>query len=228
MTEEQKEILIAKMLDAPSSLSDEELDLILHDAELRDIYDASAALCSACMRQPVLDMEAEWTAFRPRIRRKPSPERWIMRVAAIFLGVLLLSGIVTKIVDKVFAPDERPIAKAEPATDSVAPLLELPAQLITESVPGAEPVVKKSKPAVSKGHIATAEIARPSRNDAPAEPDIDIDEYLRAQQARIDNDLAMQAAEAYMEEYRQLIPLLDAAGVYSSELDNAIQKVTME
>ena len=71
MTEEQKEILIAKMLDAPSSLSDVELDSILHDDELRDIYEASAALSSACIRQPEWDMKAEWNSFRPRIRRKP-------------------------------------------------------------------------------------------------------------------------------------------------------------
>ena len=67
MTEEQKEILIAKMLDAPSSLSDVELDSILHDDELRDIYEASAALSSACIRQPEWDMKAEWNSFRPRI-----------------------------------------------------------------------------------------------------------------------------------------------------------------
>lgn len=56
MTEEQKEILIAKLLDCPSSLSDEELDLILHDGELREIYDASVAMSGALVRQPDFDM----------------------------------------------------------------------------------------------------------------------------------------------------------------------------
>lgn len=60
MTEEQIEILIAKMLDAPSSLSDEELDSILQDEDLRSFYAASAALGNACIRQPEWDMEAEW------------------------------------------------------------------------------------------------------------------------------------------------------------------------
>lgn len=64
MTEEQKELLIAKMLDTPSSLSEEDLELILHDEELRGIYEASAALSGACIRQPELDMIAEWNCFR--------------------------------------------------------------------------------------------------------------------------------------------------------------------
>lgn len=60
------------------------------------------------------------------------------------------------------------------------------------------------------------------------ETDIDIDEYLRIQQARIDNDLAMQVAESYIEEYDDFVLILDAAGVYDPELDNMIRKVAME
>lgn len=65
MTEEQKEILIAKMLDAPASLSDMELDAILNDDELRDIYAASAALDSAYAAEAEFDMDAEWKRFCP-------------------------------------------------------------------------------------------------------------------------------------------------------------------
>lgn len=114
MTEEQKEILIAKMLDAPASLSDMELDAILNDDELRDIYAASAALDSAYAAEAEFDMDAEWKRFCPRLHRKPNKMRWFMRVAAIFLGVLIASGVVVKIINTTFTHDPQPvIAKVE-------------------------------------------------------------------------------------------------------------------
>ena len=56
MTEQQKEILTAKMLDAPASLSDEELALIGNDPELRDIYEMSASIATASAARTRFDM----------------------------------------------------------------------------------------------------------------------------------------------------------------------------
>ena len=39
MTDIQKEILIEKMINCPTDLTDEELMLILSDEELKDIYE---------------------------------------------------------------------------------------------------------------------------------------------------------------------------------------------
>lgn len=233
MTEEQKEILIAKMLDAPASLSDMELDAISEDDELRDIYAASAALDSAYAAKQEFDMDAEWKRFSPRLRRKPDKMRWFMRVAAIFLGVILASSVVVKIINTAFSHDPQPvIAKVEQV--SKAP--EHPT--LHESLQAAESIDKtpvnhaighSSKP-VNTRHIAKAEVSKPATTAAPVqiEPEIDVDEYLRIQQARIDNELALQMAESYMEEYDDLVPILDAAGLYSSEMDNEIRKITME
>lgn len=55
MTEEQKEKLIARMLDSPSSLSDEELEMMTLDEELRDIYEISSSVSGACMPAPHLE-----------------------------------------------------------------------------------------------------------------------------------------------------------------------------
>lgn len=232
MTEAQKEILIAKMLDAPSSLSDEELNAILDDEELRDIYAASALVSSAKAAQPVLDTRAEWERFRPRIRRKPSSLRWIMRVAAIFLGVIFASAIAGNLIDYVFtyyAPQPA-IAKADsPQQSDSAPLVQAAQQTVEpEMTLKVETPKQKKHPATPSRHLAKADIPKPAAELPVVDTDIDIDEYLRIQQARIDNDLAVQFAEAYMEEYDDLVPLLDAAGVYNAEFDNAIQRVTME
>lgn len=229
MTDEQKEILIAKMLDAPSSLSDKELDAILHDDELRDLYEVSSAVSSAYAAQPELDMEDEWKRFRPRLRRKPTAMRWAMRVAAIFLGVVLASGIAVRIIDRIYTHDRQPVIAKVDQLQELKPDLSIQQRPQTSST-DEMPQIEKSKPAVPATRIAKAEVT-PAKASLPHEApaiDIDIDEYLRIQQARIDNDLAIQAAESYMEEYYNLVPILDAAGVYDPEFDNAIRKVTME
>jgi hypothetical protein len=238
MTEEQKDLLIAKMLDAPSSLSDEELEAILSDEELRDIYEASAALSTACIRQPELDMEAEWKNFRPRIRRKPSAMRWVMRTASIFLGVIVLSGIAGRIIDYIFTNDSAPVtaeANLSPElndTPMLSPDTPL-AEEITATV--SKPAIAKAQPVAPSSHLAKAKITKPEKSSVKMDKgmeqmdkEIDVDEYLRIQQARIDNDLALQAAEDYIAEFEEIMPLLDAAGVYNPELENAIRKVTME
>ena len=161
MTEEQKEILIAKMLDAPYSLSDEELDLMMHDDELREIYEASAALSSALIRQPELDMKAEWDRFRPRLRRKPAPMRWVMRVAAIFLGVIFFSGIAVRIIDKVFSDDQTPVvAKVDPSTKLKASPVKPDNQLTAEikEEPEKDPTIVRKHSAGRKQQRAKAEI----------------------------------------------------------------------
>lgn len=231
MTEEQKEILIAKMLDAPASLSDMELDAILNDDELRDIYAASAALDSAYAAEAEFDMDAEWKRFCPRLRRKPDKVRWFMRVAAIFLGVLIASGVVVKIINTSFTHDPQPvIAKVE----QVSKAAERPTPHVPEQTTMTEPkaprnhAVDHDSKHYNTRHIAKAEVSMPATTPAQAEPEIDVDEYLRIQQARIGNELALQIAESYMEEFERLVPILDAAGLYSSEMDDEIRKVTME
>lgn len=231
MTEEKKEILIAKILDAHSSLSDEELDLILNDDELRDIYSVSAYITGAYIRQPEFDMKAEWNKFRPRIRRKPTAMHWIMRVAAIFLGVLFASSVVVKIIDSAFTDDRRPvIAKVEhsPEIDD-KPVVHQNAQVTeSEEEPEIRQEIESNNSYGGNRHLTEAETSHPGRSVSQDESDTDVDEFLRIQEACIDNDLAMQVAESYAEEYDDLATLLDAVGTHNPELDIMIKKVTME
>lgn len=230
MTEEKKEILIAKILDAPSSLSDEELDLILDDEELHDIYSVSADISGACIRQPEFDMKAEWNKFRPRLSRKLTAMHWIMRVAAIFLGVLFASSVVFKIIDSAFTYDRRPvIAKVEKSSA----IDKEPVVHHNKQVPKSEeePEIKQRIERNNSGsnrHLTKTETNHPGSSVSQDESDIDVDEFLRIQEACIDNDLAMQVAESYMAEYDDLATLLDAVGNHNPELDNMIKKVTME
>lgn len=89
--------IIAKVLSAPETLSQEELHLMLSDAELHELYDL-AVLCRdtgamECVEVP--DVEAELVAFK-QSRRKVSPlvryQAW-KRVAAIFVGGAVISFV---------------------------------------------------------------------------------------------------------------------------------------
>lgn len=218
MTEEQKEILIAKLLDCPSSLSDEELDLILHDGELREIYDASVAMSGALVRQPDFDMEEEWRRFRPRLRRKPTRMRWVMRVAAIFLGVVLASGIVVKIIDRAYTYDRQ----------HVIAVVQYPDELKNPPLIQQAMETEDNAPIEQPAHQPKSESPKRNKAVTQEQSEDEIDEYLRIQQARIDNDLAIMVAESYIEEFDDLVEILDEAGAYNPEYDNMLRKVTIE
>lgn len=227
MTEEQKYILITKMLDSPQSLSDLEIKFISDDPELREIYEISSAVSGACMPQPDLDMAEEWVRFRPRIMRKPWQMRWLLRVAAIFLGVVVMSAILVKVIDHAISVDNKPVVA------QIEGSAEVDRQELTAMAPRTaefqdEPIVAK---ATCKPYVSVGKRSNPDAEDivkALPTDDIDIDEYLRIQQARVDNDLAMQTADIYEAELNRLMPLLDGLGVYSEDIDNNIRNVIMQ
>lgn len=225
MTDEQKDILISKMLDAHSSLSVDEMDMILGDDELKDIYEISSAVHSAFVRQPELNMTEEWNQFRPRILRKPMAMSWLVRIAAIFLGVILASSILVKVLDRILTHDSEPaIAKTEiPAEVDQTIFIPMP------EIDTSDSQSQSIKPVVIHTSVKTEDlpINNPAETEEPTE-EIDLDEYLRVQQARIDNDLALQNAEIYEDEFNNLIPLLDMAGAYNESVDNAIMRVILQ
>ena len=211
MTDEQKEKLIAKMLDTPASLSDDELDGILRDPELLDLYEISAAVSNASIRQPDIDVNEEWTQFRGRIRRKPLPLDWIMRVAAIFLGVMFTAGILVKVIDYVFSQESAPV--------------------IAESEKNAEPEILIPKisdpPTENRENLAVAAVT-PDHPVASPTDEIDIEEYLTIQQARIDNELALQDAAMYEDDFYELQPHLDLTGDEYALLYAELREITLE
>lgn len=224
MTEEYKDRLIAKMLDSPSSLSDEELDAIANDEELMGIHEMSAELSGSCIRQPEIDIEKEWAVFRPRIRRR-RPMARLMRAAAIFIGVALVSVIIAKMSDYTFAPSE-PTVVAE--ADRQLPVGEnrqssaAASEMPVSEKKAADDMEKKASSDSKSGRknipsnclLAKTDVVEPERLDEMM-ADIDVDEYIRIQQAKVDNDLAMQHAELYQSQRRvlaQMIDMIDGAG----------------
>ncbi len=198
MTEEQKDILIAKMLDAPDSLSEEELDMILLDDELKDIYEASALVSGALASKQEFDVEQEWRLFRHRIMPKPSLTRRLMRVAAIFLGVVIVSGIIAKVIDYSLTGggQEQMAEVAKPTTSNDrANKVDTPKMLNIEPVAEQKEVKKPATTVITK---ATRKVNTALQKE---EEEIDVDEYLRQQQEEIEEEIIRYNAEIYVDEY---------------------------
>lgn len=230
MTDEQKDILIAKMMDAPSSLSDKELESILSDEELRDIFEMSAAVSGAYIDHPDFDMDKEWNMFRPKLRRKPMKMRWAMRVAAIFLGVVFVGAIMVRIIDNAFDAPRQIIAKVQDTQES-AEIKQIEEDIKSEDIPkedDSQSLIQRNNTASSGQCASNAKTMKTEQMEMPEE-EMDIDEYLRIQQARIDNDLAMMAAESYIYEYNEFMQDLEDPNAYdTTELENRIRQVTMQ
>lgn len=204
MTEQDKDILIGKMLDSPSSLTDEELNMILTDDELKDIYKVSASVKGAYMCKMEMDVEYEWRLFRHRIMPKQLPMRWMMRVAAIFLGVVLLSGIIVKIVDHSFKTVEKPfVVDSGQSVDKNNQAVG--SDVKDHTLTDGEKISEISVSVAGEGTIVAKPVMRKklrsnAKKEAVEGKEIDVDEYLCRQQAEIDREIALLNAEMYLDE----------------------------
>lgn len=188
MTEEHKEILLGRMVDNPAGLSSDDMAMIAGDEELRELYQLSVDLKTACVRPPEIDEAKEWQRFRSRMR-VAHRSRWsrMMRVAAIFLGVMLLSGVAVTLIDRVMLVSESTEIAALPVdTVTVAPMQEEVAGPELMADAAVKEAGGKAKRAVRK-------------QSAPPEPSIE--EYLAVQQARIENEIATELAEVIKQQY---------------------------
>lgn len=203
MTQEEKDILLEKMLDSAAVLTDEQLKNIMHDGELREIYDVSAALRGACVQPSEIDVEKEWRLFRHKILPKPFRWRWVMRVAAIFLGVMFVSAIVKVAVDRLLTPDSPLVAEVSKPKNADLTVISQETESPQTGIDQVENC-ELDAPAIRQVSKQKGRKLRPIAQEQPEPEDIDVDEYLRLQQARIDNDLALLQARIYIEELEAL------------------------
>lgn len=186
MTEEHKEILLGRMVDNPAGLSSDDMAMIAGDEELRELYRLSVDLKTACVRPPEIDEAKEWQRFRSRMR-VAHRSRWsrMMRVAAIFLGVMLLSGVAVTLIDRMMLVSESTEIAALPV-DTVTPM--------QEDATGPELMADA---AVKEAGRKAKRTGR--KQSVPSEPSIE--EYLAVQQARIENEIATELAEVIKQQY---------------------------
>jgi len=95
MEKDQKIQLLLDMQEHPEQFSEQELKTMLDDPEVREMMEATALLKQAMMNEEsnVNDVDAEWQRFAETHLTDERPERSWLKIAATFIGILMVSGI---------------------------------------------------------------------------------------------------------------------------------------
>ncbi len=205
--------------------------MISNDDELLDIYEMSTAVSQAYSSEPNWDIQKECNLFQHNIKPQSLPLQRILKIAAVISGIALLSiaaiigfNILSNQADSPkYADVEQPSDTDNPM--ETAPQLTEETNIEDETSPVQHKTVK-NLPGI-KQYLAQNPALK-STEKQPETANINIDEYLRVQQARIDNDIATLTATAYQEEFATLLPLLEELGINTSDLALTLGRITMQ
>ena len=95
MEKDEKIQLLLDMQEHPEQFSEQALQTMLDDPEMRELMEATAQLKQAMMsdENDVNDVDAEWRRFAQTHLTEQKPERSWLKIAATFIGILMMSGI---------------------------------------------------------------------------------------------------------------------------------------
>ena len=97
MERNEKIHLLLDMQELPERFSEQELQAMLDDPEVRELMEATAALKQAMMadddKADKHDADAEWQRFAASHFSEESSKRGWLKIAASFIGVLMVSGM---------------------------------------------------------------------------------------------------------------------------------------
>lgn len=97
MEKNEKIQLLLDMQEHPENYSEQALETMLEDPEVRELMEATELLKQAMIwensRKSTVNVDAEWQRFAGQHIADSKPHRGWLKVAAVFLGVLFVSGI---------------------------------------------------------------------------------------------------------------------------------------
>ena len=97
MEKNEKIQMLLDMQEHPENYSEQELKTMLKDPEVRELMEAAELLKQAMIwensRKSTVNVDAEWQRFAGQHIADSKPRRGWLKVAAVFLGVLFVSGI---------------------------------------------------------------------------------------------------------------------------------------
>lgn len=95
MERDEKIQLLLDMQEHPEQFSEQALQTMLDDPEARELMEATAQLKQAMMSDEnnVNDVDTEWQRFAQTHLTEQKPERSWLKIAATFIGILMMSGI---------------------------------------------------------------------------------------------------------------------------------------
>jgi len=95
MEKDKKIQLLLDMQEHPEQFSEQALQTMLDDPEVRELMEATAQLKQAMMsdENDASNVDAEWQRFAQIHLTEQKPERSWLKIAATFIGILMISGI---------------------------------------------------------------------------------------------------------------------------------------
>ena len=139
MERDEKIQLLLDMQEHPEQFSEQALKTMLDDPEVRELMEATAQLKQAMMSDENIenDVDAEWQRFAQTHLTEQKPDRSWLKIAATFIGILMMSGIafaaihIIRNVSNAGLDPQEPIQKTTVANPN-----QLPADTLkTDSIP---------------------------------------------------------------------------------------------
>ena len=139
MERDEKIQLLLDMQEHPEQFSEQALKTMLDDPEVRELMEATAQLKQAMMSDEnnVNDVDAEWQRFAQTHLTEQKPERSWLKIAATFIGILMMSGIAFAAIHIIRNVSNAGLDPQEPIQETtVANPNKLPADTLkTDSIP---------------------------------------------------------------------------------------------
>ena len=139
MERDEKIQLLLDMQEHPEQFSEQALKTMLDDPEVRELMEATAQLKQAMMSDEnnANDVDAEWQRFAQTHLTEQKPDRSWLKIAATFIGILMISGIAFAAIHIIRNVSNAGIDPQEPIQKTtIANPNKLPADTLkTDSIP---------------------------------------------------------------------------------------------
>ena len=140
---------LLEMLDNPDAYTEQQIqDIINRDEDTRETYrlmvEAKRSSRHRQDKKPV-DVDAAWQRFNQKLQPKQQGFGWI-KIAASFIGVLLVSGIAFAAIHIVRQYQKQETLKTEVTENVTKPATTAPADTLTKDTVTVQPVVYDSIP----------------------------------------------------------------------------------
>ena len=140
---------LMEMLDNPDAYTEQQIqNIINHDEDTRETYRLMVeAKRSSRHRQnkELVNVDAAWQRFNQKFQPKQSSSNW-MKIAASFIGVLLVSGIAFAAIHIVRQYQKQETPQTEIAENVTPPVTTLPSDTLTKDTVTVQPVIYDNIP----------------------------------------------------------------------------------
>ena len=140
---------LLEMLDNPDAYTEQQIqDIINRDEDTRETYRLMVEAKRSSrhrQHQKTVDVDAAWQRFNKKLQPKQQGFGW-MKIAASFIGVLLVSGIAFAAIHIVRQHQKQEAPQSEITENVTNPVTTLPADTLTKDTVTVQPVIYDNIP----------------------------------------------------------------------------------